>query len=140
MEKMRPVREIIRELENRVTHLLGNFNELNKRLDDLLATDFNIELESDPRSQQLLDQMIALFLELKPVERIVRYKQPELTPIFEQLGKIEFERTHGKFFSFLAVMPGQEKKRGPKPKQIKLVSTIDEAPRWNHNPNQTIIE
>lgn len=140
MEKMRPIREIIRELENRVTHLLGNFTHLNKQLDDVLAMDFNIDIESDPRTHDLLSQMIALFLELKPVERIVRYKQPELTPIFAQLDKIEFERTHGKFFSFLAVMPGQDKKRGRQPKQIKLVSTIDEAPRWNHNPNQTIIE
>ncbi len=120
----RPIREIVRELENRVQVLLDNFKVHYDNIMHMNAVEINIELESDPRCVKELEAMIAIFHELKPVERIVRFKNPEYTDIFTQLAKIEFERQNGKFFSFLAVMPSFEKKRGPKPKNVKLLGTV----------------
>lgn len=114
------IREIMNQLESRVTFLVDDFKKNYSHIEALNKDDMNVDLENDPRCKMYLDKMIDVFIELKPVERIIRFKYPEYADIFTQLGKIEFERTHGKFFSFLAVLPGSAgKKRGPKPNPMK---------------------
>jgi hypothetical protein len=104
------IKDITNTLEARIQVLVNEFMKLEKELDiELTVAETDINEIKSPAAMDKLNQMTDIFIELKPIERLIRYKYPEFNKIFDQLSVIEAERTYGKFFSFLMCLPGRKR-------------------------------
>jgi hypothetical protein len=98
-------------LESRVDVLLGEFKEFEQDLKEFTDVHPDIILEESEALKPILEGMITIFQELKPIEKLIRFKFKDYGPIFDNLSRIINEKENGKFFSFLQVIPQLSPKR-----------------------------
>jgi hypothetical protein len=107
------IKEALDTLESRIKSIMDEFERLDLEVTERLSQyhQKNISLDDikDPKITELLNKMLNLFMELKPIERLIRFKYKEYSRIFDMLQQIEGERIHGKFFSFLAALPNKKR-------------------------------
>ena len=107
------IKEALNTLENRIKTIMDEFERLDLEVTEKLShyNEKLIDLDNikDPKILELLNKMLDLFIELKPIERLIRFKHKEYARIFDMLQQIEGERIHGKFFSFLASLPNKKR-------------------------------
>lgn len=112
------IREITNALEERITLLMNRFIDLEKEVTIMTEGIEDIGMIKDPKIMEKINAMVDIFIELKPIERLIRFKYKEFNLIFDKLVVIEAERKYGKFFSFLMCLPGQKRKYTKKTNQF----------------------
>jgi len=104
------IKQIVDDLEHRITYLMNKFIKLEEEATFILDGEITPDGEiTNPKAIEKLNAMLDIFVELKPIERLIRFKYKEFIPVFDKLIQIEGERTYGKFFSFLACLPNKRK-------------------------------
>jgi hypothetical protein len=103
--------DITKLLEARITTLMNQFCSLESNINSLLLLQnlsiYQIDKNKDPKVMESINKMVDIFIELKPIERLIRFKYKEFNGIFDRLEEVENERKHGKFFAFLACIPSK---------------------------------
>ncbi len=107
---MNTIREIVFQLEARVEVLLTDFRKSEADINQWQKDNPFDDMEQSPLMKPVIEGMIAIFTELKPIEKLIRFKFKEYEVIFDKLSQIIHEKENGKFFSFLAAMPLKEKR------------------------------
>ena len=101
------ITEITHALESRITFLMNDFTSIESEVTQLMF-DNGIKEFDEIKNEELrnkLNRLVEIFVELRPIERLIRFKYKEFNQIFDKLVIIEAERIHGKFFSFLMCLP-----------------------------------
>lgn len=104
------IREIVGHLETRVDQLLKEFKALELSITVWQNNNPFIAMEDSDEIKPILNEMIDIFQELRPIEKLIRFKFKEYAIIFDKLGMILDERENGKFFAFLSHAPIKEKR------------------------------
>lgn len=99
---MQKIKEIVLALEARTETLLSEFDTLKYEIELFSANHPFINMEEAEELKPTLNKMIEIFVEFRPIEKLIRHKFKQHAVIFDTLSKIIFERENGKFFSFLA--------------------------------------
>lgn len=108
---MSTIREIVFMLEARTEHLLGQFRAIEDKINQWQSENPFDALEESDKVRPMLEEMIVIFTELKPIEKLIRFKFKQYDVIFDKLAQIIHEKENGKFFSFLAHSPFAEKRK-----------------------------
>lgn len=121
------IKEITNALEERITILMNKFIVLEKEVAEMTSEVEDLGMIKDPNVMAKINEMVDIFVELKPIERLIRFKYKEFNLIFDKLVIVEAERQHGKFFSFLMCLPSQKRRYTKKPNQFIARSLPNQA-------------
>ncbi len=102
---MKTIREIIFVLEERTETLLNEFKEIERLINDWTTQNPMEDIENSPEVKPYLEDMVKIFVELRPIEKLIRFKFKEYNIIFDKLSQIIHEKDNGKFFSLLSNSP-----------------------------------
>lgn len=102
---MKTIREIIFVLEERTETLLNEFKEIERLINDWTVQNPMEDIENSPEVKPYLEDMVKIFVELRPIEKLIRFKFKEYNIIFDKLSQIIHEKDNGKFFSLLSNSP-----------------------------------
>ena len=108
---MSTIREIVFQLEARTETLLGQFRSIEDKINAWQAAHPFDSIEESADVKPMLENMIVIFTELKPIEKLIRFKFKQYDIIFDKLAQIIHEKENGKFFSFLAHSPFAVKRK-----------------------------
>lgn len=113
---MQTIKDIMIQLEERVTTLIREFKSAerllgNNGINKAISEDFDGII--DASSKQSLEKLVEVYLELVPVEKLVRNKCENLTDSLNKISQFINERENGTFFSFMMVAPTHKKRGRP---------------------------